>query len=660
MTITEIESKKGKLSIKRILAYYPIRYHFVAFILGCFFLSNFMIFQSTEEQIIKEMLNFFGFSSTLINGTFLVGDMMNPAKIFLSVYPQLLFITVFSTFALTIGRFKLINRIKFILYAFLYFITSAILQFFIIAFLLLLDIPTSELASTFKIFALFFVTILGALFMEYALFTHITFPTPTKIKPVIKRNYLKEYFYFILTIITAIPILYSYITFIGLDFKTPIPLLVQLHLWWNIYTILFFAIYVANLIYEIRLPSWLKFSKSSQSNYNPPSVTYLIPVYNEEMYIGGLIESIDKAASKYSGKVDIVLVNDGSTDNTAKVVSDAFSNLKYCTGQLISIPNSGKGFALKTGLQRVTGDIIFRTDGDSRMDENILSPMMHHFKDPQVGSVGGWTYGIAEKSLMQKIQCMMCASYFYTKRGQEIVDGIITQPGPSTCFRKEAIQISGGWIDNIFGEDGEITSRIARLGYRNVFEGRSIVYSEIPETLQGFINQRARWGVAYYHSRGRNLRHLRDNIMPRSFIFLWNLIGHALGLGKSVTWAFLFASITIGNIDLSLLEIPTLILAKMIAIHLLINSLWIILFAHRLNKVKRKKYVIFYPFLRWVNLILNVYAKPMLVEILLSWSHDWKEYNVEAFLALRKEVSKKIDPLYPEGEATKEIYRGRE
>ena len=73
----------------------------------------------------------------------------------------------------------------------------------------------------------------------------------------------------------------------------------------------------------------------------------------------------------------------------------------------------------------------------------------------------------------------------YTKRAQDILYSIITQPGASTSFRRDALIKVGGWRDNIFGEDGEITNRISRYGYRGEFEPSATVYSEHPSTLTG-------------------------------------------------------------------------------------------------------------------------------------------------------------------------------
>ena len=105
----------------------------------------------------------------------------------------------------------------------------------------------------------------------------------------------------------------------------------------------------------------------------------------------------------------------------------------------------------------------------------------------------------------------------WRKRMEEVVDGIITQPGGFTAFRREALLKVGGWQDNIFGEDGEITSKVARAGYRGEVEQRSIIYTDLPETLVHYLQQQARWSVGFYHSRGRNLYHAKEWRIPEIF-----------------------------------------------------------------------------------------------------------------------------------------------
>jgi cellulose synthase/poly-beta-1,6-N-acetylglucosamine synthase-like glycosyltransferase len=454
---------------------------------------------------------------------------------------------------------------------------------------------------------------------------------------------------------------------LDLDLDSPMSMYVHIYLWLNLSSLINIGYWVANLVHDI-LPPWLRRSNAintSQEQYDdsPPSqlsVSFLIPAYNEERFVGRLIESIDRAAGKYdSGKVEIILVNDGSTDNTEKIVADAMRNLKYARGKFFTIPNSGKGFALDYGLKQTSGDVIFRTDADSMIDENALIPMMGHFRDPQVGSVCGWVYPFVDgKGIWQKTQRLICAHGMYIRRAQEIFDSVLIQPGSSTAFRRDALSKVGGWIDNIFGEDGEIGNRIARYGYRCVYEPRSIVYSEFPETLMALLQQRARWGVAFYHSRGRNWRLAREVRAPRSLFFLWDLITHGARFARNFIWTFFGALIISSTLGLfqpgvlpfySISDIPWIVIAKIASIHIALTILHLVLFSYQLRKVKQGHMLKYYIFLRLINTIITIVVRPIVINALFSWSLRWKKYDTESFRALRK-VVRTVDPLYPAGD----------
>lgn len=639
------KSKTSKVSLKRLASYYPIRYYACSTFLAYILFVNFATIQTVEEQILFNMFKFFSIPSFYSEGVLFVGNVASSYKVTLAIYTQLLFLTFFPTIAIT-ARTSIEKRVRILSFGISYFFVSTLLQF--LAIVILFSVDVSILSASFKAISIGIALVSGALFIEASLFSNITIPKPTKIRRIVARNYTREFLFLGVLIIISFLYIYFVSSFIQIGTNSPFATLVHINLYLNISTILFFAIFLSNVVYEFRWPNYLKYGKSHDLEYKPLSLSFLIPAYNEERLVRRCVESIDRAASHYSGKVEIILVDDGSTDDTARIVISALKRLRFSTGKLFSIPNSGKGFAVEYGLKRTSGDIIFRTDADSEIDEYLINPMINHYKDPKVGSVCGWVFPIEDKTVWQKAQCVLCANYLYTKRAQEIVDSIITQPGCSTSFRREAVMKAGGWIDNIFGEDGEITNRLSRMGYREEFEQRSVVYSEHPGSLTGFMQQRSRWGVAFYHSRGRNLRLVEETENPRSFVFIWNLLAHGMGLGKSMAWPFLVATILIGSLD-PMHGIPFYIIAKLAAVQLIIILIQILIYGYALNKVGKVQRLLYFPFIRLVNMILNLIVKPQVAEILLYWSTKWKGYDDESFKSLRKEVNRSVDPLYPSG-----------
>jgi cellulose synthase/poly-beta-1,6-N-acetylglucosamine synthase-like glycosyltransferase len=643
-------------ALQAILTYFPLRYYLVAMFFSFIFLSQIETITAFEEAVTHNALELLNIDSYLSSKGLYVRTTNEWTSFPFSVVAQLLFIIFFPTIAIT-------SRTNFK-------ILASLLMFGLLCLVLFMALHLLMIMASFVIeplqsrFAFWVVSVtgtilIGGLIIELALFSTIRIPKPTQIRPMLRRSYAIEYAILAIVLIGSSAMLYFIIQWLGLDAyssESRAVDFVHLGFWLNMPIIITFSYYISNILYEIKRPVQLYKAPENNITEKPFSVTFLIPAYNEEKLIKRCIESIDRAAAKYPGKVDIVVINDGSKDHTEQIVGECMQNLKFSTGQFYTIPNSGKGYALAYGLDKTSGDIIFRTDADSILDENALTPMMSHFRNPEVGSVSAWVMPFKGGSRWVKTQNVLFSHYFYTKRGQEMVDAILAQPGSSTAFRRELVEKAGGWVNNIFGEDGEITNRVGRLGYRGVFEGDSIVYSELPETLLGFMQQRTRWSVAFFHSRGRNIRLTREFRNSRFPVFLWNLLSHGISLGKGLLWPYMATSLIMGMWDMSTPEAISVgsIITKLLGIQAAVTALSFILYSYRLYKIGRLNDMKYFPVVRFLVLVLNWIVKPQAVEVLLTWSARWKQYNDESFRDLRKEVHKSVDPLYPAGDDQQE------
>ena len=96
--------------------------------------------------------------------------------------------------------------------------------------------------------------------------------------------------------------------------------------------------------------------------------------------------------------------------------------------------------------------------------------------------------------------------------------------------------------------------------------------------------------------------------------------------------------------------IPWLIIAKIVAIHAFLTTLQFGLFGYRLRAVKQVSVLIYWPIMRLMYMIITLIVRPLVINVLLSWSTRWKEYNTQSFKDLRRVVNRSIDPLYPSGE----------
>jgi len=512
-----------------------------------------------------------------------------------------------------------------------------VVQFLVVVILLAVGIPSE---AGFLQASIIGAGVIAGLVIEASLLNTITLPKPTRVKSLVKRSYVDEYIYLAVLLIVSVLLLYVLFNVfdVGDDPLTATYIAI------NVSTILSFKYYLSYFIWEIKYPSWGRFNdRQSTTLKQKPTVSFLLPAFNEEKRIGNLIESIDAAAANYEGTTEIVLVNDGSTDKTAEICEEKFSNLKYCSGKLFTIPNSGKGFALHYGLERLSGDVIFRIDSDSMVDKNVIGPIMKHYEDPAMGSVSGMIFPIDEKSIWQKAMVFLGCLFVFYRRGQELIDSILVQPGAFSTFRRDAIVKAGGWTVDQFGEDGEVTIRLGRCGYKNSFEQHSIIYSEAPKDLMELREQRVRWGIAYYHSRGRNIRILKEKNGPRPIMIMFNLLSHGGGFAQALFWPFLIAAIlTDDKFSLYNFIIITGVPIKLFFIDLIMFSLQYVVYVYFLFRFKKAYLIKYLPFMRIYMLILSLFFKPEAMEILLRWSSRWQQHTTESNKALRRLIKKPV------------------
>jgi cellulose synthase/poly-beta-1,6-N-acetylglucosamine synthase-like glycosyltransferase len=654
--------------LRKAISYFPIRYYAAATLFAWIFMQGSDYIRILEAYPIASMLNFFHIPALVQDGDVYFAQFVHHGKMTIPTFIQTLFLAFFPAVAVA-ARTNLTRRLRILLFGGL-----CLLAFITFEFLLIITFYQIEIIH----FNLWLhqisaagTIVVGSLIIHFTLFTNITLPARTRIKPVLKKRRGQEYFYLATVMAITVAIFYAISQFlfttIGLERNWSALEFVHIYLWLSLASVIRTSYWIANLVHET-LAKWINRTKLHnelgpvQDDVESLSISILIPAYNEEKLVGRCIEGIDKAAAKYSGKVEIVLVNDGSTDNTENVVTVGMANLKHAHGKFYTIPNSGKGFALEYGLEKTTGDIIFRTDADSVIDENALTPMVNHFKDPAVGCVTGWVVPLGRgKNIWLNAQYLQYANALYIRRAQETFDALLIPPGCSTAFRRSTLKITGGWVDNIFGEDSEIGNRVARYGYKVAFEPKSIVYSQVPDTLMGVMHQRARWGVAFYQSRGRNWRLARELWTPRSLFFQWELLSQGSRFAKNMIYPTFAALIIMGWMMIipglvqpdianfpQMSDVLWILTLKIVSVNLLLTIVPLILLTYALHKVRKVSAIVYYPFLRIVDLIITLIVRPTVAEALLHWSVRWKTHTTESFKALRK-VVKRVDPLYPDG-----------
>jgi cellulose synthase/poly-beta-1,6-N-acetylglucosamine synthase-like glycosyltransferase len=225
-----------------------------------------------------------------------------------------------------------------------------------------------------------------------------------------------------------------------------------------------------------------------------PSVTILVPAYNEEAEIRDAILAADLAAANYPAPVSIVIGNDGSTDRTSEVARAAIAELRHMTGTVVDLPHGGKSSALNGALALATGEIIVRCDADTRISpETGFGPAVAYFSDPEVGGVQGQLQPRQREGWTRKLRAMEIAwQHLFLRpagmgaRAAEVLDGAFS------LFRRADLVELGGW-EPWNGEDTEISIRLQRMGYRVCLAFEAIAYEDVPPTYSSLRKQRIRW-----------------------------------------------------------------------------------------------------------------------------------------------------------------------
>lgn len=633
MTIDHLED-----TVRKIIFYFPVRFMLAAIFFSYVLLSNSYI-QTLENQILADLLNFFRVPA-YIDGALFVGNSYSPIQFSSPIQAQILFLIFFPSLAVS-TRATFETRLKILLFWPLCLIGFILTQFLVILTLLAAGF-TSNMA--FLQASIVFTGIVGSLIIQASLFSTMKLPKRSKVSTIIKRSHASEYLIIAILLFVSCLVVYFVTTILNLQNNSPIAAYLAL----NISAILYFRYYLAYFIYEIKTPTWVRrinFEPHMQSYNHTMSLSFLLPAYNEEKYVRRCIESIDSAAARYPGNAEIIVVNDGSTDNTRKIASEAILNLKYASGKVFNIPNSGKGFALQYGLERLQGDVVFRIDTDSTIDEYAITSIMNHFNDPIVGSVSGLILPLEEKSWIQKIWVLRYALLTFFKREWELTESVLVQPGAFSVFRRDALMKIGGWADDILGEDSDVAVRIARSGYRNEYEQHAVVFSDIPSNLKDLREQRVRWGMSFYHARMTNLDVLKEFGMgPMSIVYAINIIDFGLIYAAALFWPFLLVEFLTGqnssiNSFAALIGIPV----GLLTVELLTYGLQSLVHIYFLFKFKKSYLIKYIPMDRLYDLINTMFIQPEALEILLSVTSKWKQQHTkELTRALRQKIKEGI------------------
>jgi biofilm PGA synthesis N-glycosyltransferase PgaC len=221
-----------------------------------------------------------------------------------------------------------------------------------------------------------------------------------------------------------------------------------------------------------------------------PKISIMIPCYNEEANIA---ETINQIRKQNYPNFEIIAINDGSQDNTARLLEDL---AKY-DDRLIVLhqKNHGKATALNHGLSVSSGDYLVCIDGDALLDKNACRWFIRHFLEgSNVGAVTGNPRVRTRTSIVGKLQTGEFSSIIgLVKRAQRIYGTIFTVSGVIVAFRKTALENIKGWSHDMITEDIDVSWKLQINDWQIRYEPLARCWVLMPETVRGLFTQRLRW-----------------------------------------------------------------------------------------------------------------------------------------------------------------------
>ena len=237
-----------------------------------------------------------------------------------------------------------------------------------------------------------------------------------------------------------------------------------------------------------------------------PSISFVIPCKNEEKTIAKTIAKC--FGSEYPpDKVEVIVINDGSTDNTIGVLE----SLKHVYKNLIVVDwkkNRGKRYGMAEGFRKSKGEIIVQLDSDSYVEPATLPHLIRLFKNPKIGAVCAHADPEnADENLLTKMQT---AYYFLSFRILKAAEStfltVFCCSGCSSAYRKDIVMpILDMWLNERFlglpvtwGDDRGLTNWVLKLGYHTIYTDEVQAYTIVPNNLKQFLKQQVRWKKGWF------------------------------------------------------------------------------------------------------------------------------------------------------------------
>jgi len=275
-----------------------------------------------------------------------------------------------------------------------------------------------------------------------------------------------------------------------------------------------------------------------------PSLTVIVPAYNEEKVIEHTVRSV--LASDYP-RLRIIVVDDGSKDQTTEVVREKFAG-EIASNKILLLtkPNGGKADSLNHALKQTDDEIYVGIDADTVIAPTAISRLVPHFADPRIGAVAGNAKVGNRVNLWTRWQALeYITSQNFERRALNVFGAVSVVPGAIGAWRTAAVRQAGGYPTDTVAEDADLTMSLLKNGWRVVNENRAVAYTEAPTTANGLMRQRFRWSFgilqAVWKHRSAMLKRSRLGWIALPNIVIFQIVLPLLS--PSIDLMFLFGTL---------------------------------------------------------------------------------------------------------------------
>lgn len=244
------------------------------------------------------------------------------------------------------------------------------------------------------------------------------------------------------------------------------------------FTLIFLLLYKKN-------KSQLRFTPKL---YKLPSISLIVPAYNEQDTIAGTLRSLNKLDYP-KDKLEIIVVDDGSEDDTYEIAK------KFKNVRVFHKENGGKARALNFGLGKAKGEIVACVDSDSHPLPDALLKSIPFFNEESVAAVTTSIFATRPKNLIEALQWLEYSMIVWSRKLLEFLDAVYVTPGPLSLYRKSVLIKVGGFDTKNMTEDIEIAWRLLSRGYKIKMATEAKTYTSIPTKLKSWWRQRIRWNI---------------------------------------------------------------------------------------------------------------------------------------------------------------------